>query len=116
MVVSPPSLPSRAAARSQLDRPLFCLLQADGALCAAQVRQGVCVLLFTSAAAATAFADSVGIAVRPPRVFSRGRAEFLTQAGRSAREGFIGGLIDTLDGARETAFLGFDVDRRQSEQ
>jgi hypothetical protein len=97
----------------RLDRPLYYLLNADGALCVGQVWQGECVLLFTSPAAAAAFADSAGVEARPSLVFSRSRAEFLMQARRSFGQGFIGGLIDPSTQIGETAFLGFDVDRRQ---
>jgi hypothetical protein len=99
--------------RLRLDRPLYYLLNADGAICAGRVWQGECVLLFTSPATAARFADSAGVEAQPSHVFSRSRSEFLTQARRSFGEGFIGGLIDPTTQIGETAFLGFDVDRRQ---
>ena len=109
----PVALPVLSDPRTRLDRPLYCLLDAAGALCAGQVWQGECVLLFTSPAAAATFARSAGFEVRPPQVFSRGRSEFLKQARGSFRQGFIGGLIDPTTRTGEIAFLGFDVDRRQ---
>lgn len=101
--------PSRG---SNLERPLYFLLNAEGTICAGRVWQGDCILLFTSDAAATAFADLEGVEVRPPLVFSHGRSEFLRQAGRSFGQGYIGGLIDPIPGTRETDFVSFDVDRR----
>jgi hypothetical protein len=100
------------AFRSRLERPLYFLRDLQGAICAAQVWQGDCILLFTSKAVAMAFADLGGAEVQPPFTFSRHRSEFLTQAVRSSGQGFIGGLIDLAPGARETAFVGFDVGPR----
>jgi len=99
--------------RSRLDRPLYCLLTAKDTIGAGRVWQGICVLLFTSPALVAAFADWSGVEARPPVVFSRSRPEFLRQARRSFEKGFIGGLIDPTPGTGQTAFLGFDVDRRQ---
>lgn len=109
----PVTLPWRSDPQLRLDGPLYCLLDAEGALCTGQVWQGECVLLFTSPAAAAAFAVSTEVQAQSPRVFSRSRPEFLTQAGRSFEQGLIGGLIDPTARTGETAFLGFDVDRRQ---
>jgi hypothetical protein len=99
--------------RLRLDRPLYYLLNAEGGICVGQVWQGECVLLFTSPGAAVRFAEAAGVEARPSLVFSRSRSEFLMQARRSFGEGFIGGLIDPTTETGETAFLGFDVDRRQ---
>jgi hypothetical protein len=97
--------------RLRLDRPLYYLLNARDAVCAWQVWQGECVLLFTSSNAAATFADSSGIQDRPPLVFSSSRSEFLTRAGRYFEQGFIGGLIDPTVGPGQTAFVGFEVGR-----
>jgi hypothetical protein len=99
--------------RSRLDQTLYYLVDRDGAVCAGRVRQGRCLLLFTSSATATHFADGDGIDSPAPAVFSRSRREFLTRARRSFGDGFIGGLIDPTTQPGETTFLGFDVDRRQ---
>jgi hypothetical protein len=107
------AVPTRTDPRVRLDRPLYYLLNADGGVCAGRVWQGECVLLFTSPAAAATFAGSADVEARPSLVFSRSRSEFLMQARRSFGEGFIGGLIDPTTQIGETAFLGFDVDRRQ---
>jgi hypothetical protein len=101
--------------RFRLDRPLYCLLTADGAVCAGQVCEGECLLLFTSPAAASGFGEWTGIETRPPVVFSRSRAEFLAQARRSFGQSFIGGLVDPSSRLGEMVFLGFDVDPRQED-
>jgi hypothetical protein len=88
-------------------------LNAQNVLCSARIYHGECVLLFTSSAAVAAFADSSGVKAGVTLVFSRSRSEFLTQADRSFGQGFIGGLIDLTAVSGHTAFVGFDVDRRQ---
>lgn len=70
----------------------------------------MCLLLFTSPAAAKEFADSTGVEAWPPLVFSRSRSEFVTQASRCFVCGFIGGLIDPGAGTGKTELLVFDVD------
>jgi hypothetical protein len=109
----PVALPSLTLHGSHLDRLLLVLLNTEGDICAGRVLQGDCILLFTSEVAAAAFADQTGVEARPPLVFSRSRQEFLLQARRSSAQGFVGALIDPNADARETAFVGFHVDRRQ---
>jgi hypothetical protein len=85
------------------------LQTAEGDLCAGRVWQGACLLLFTSPAAASAFADFNGVEAWPPLIFSRDLPEFLTQAGRCFGRGFIGGLIDPGTAVGKTELLVFDV-------
>jgi hypothetical protein len=99
--------------KSYLDRPLYLLLTAEGDVHVGQVWQGTCLLLFTSPDSAAAFVSSSDGAGRPPLVFSRSRAEFLTQAGRAFGQGYIGGLVDLMPDVVATDFVGFDIDRRQ---
>jgi hypothetical protein len=95
---------------SHLCRTLYCLQTAEGAICAGRVWQGMCLLLFTSPVAASAFADMSGVEAWPPLVFSRSPSEFLTQAGRCFGRGFIGGLIDPIAGIGKTELLEFDIE------
>jgi hypothetical protein len=99
----------RTVAGSHLNRTFYHLRTAEGVICAGQVWQGMCLLLFTSPDAAAAFVDSTAIEARPPLIFSRSRSEFLAQAGRCFGQGFIGGLIDPSTRTGQTEFLGFDV-------
>ncbi len=78
-----------------------------------RLSQGECLLLFTSLAAAAAYAAISELGIVAASVFSRTRPEFLAQASRSFGRGFIGGLIDLTVGRGGTAFVGFDIDRRQ---
>jgi len=103
----PASPPTPTFLGSHPDRTLYCLRTAEGDVCAGEVWQGTCLLLFTSPAAANAFATWAGVAARPPLVFSRCPAEFLTQAGRCFGRGFIGGLIDPGTGPGKTVLLAF---------
>ena len=105
-------LAPRPGPEAPLTRTLYHLRTAEGAVCAGRVRQGKCLLLFTSPAGAMAFAAETGVETRPPLIFSRSRAEFLAQAGRCFGQGFIGGLIDPRTGPGKTEFLGFDVEQR----
>jgi len=100
----------RTISLSRLGRTLYCLQTAEGAICAGRVWQGTCLLLFTSPAAASAFADMSGVEAWPPLVFSRNPSEFWTQAVRCFGRGFIGGLIDPIAGIGKTELLEFDVD------
>jgi hypothetical protein len=106
------ALATRTVAKSYLGRTFYHLRTAEGAICAGQVWQGRCLLLFTSPATAAAFAEVSGIEARPPLLFSRSRSEFLAQAGQCFRAGFIGGLIDPSSGNERTEFLGFEVEHR----
>jgi hypothetical protein len=106
---TPAVLPLRTLSGPYLVRTLYYLRTADGAICAGQVWQGRCLLLFTSPAAAVAFAESSGVETASPLIFSRSRSEFLSQAGRCLGQGYIGGLIDPRGGTGRTAFLGFTV-------
>jgi len=111
---TPVSIPTASGPGAPLGRTFYHLRTAEGAICAGQVWQGRCLLLFTSQTAAAAFADSTGVETRPPFIFSRSRSEFLAQARRCFGEGFIGGLIDTMGETGKTEFLGFDVERQQA--
>jgi hypothetical protein len=95
---------------SRLGRTLYCLQTAEGAICAGRVCQGTCLLLFTSPAAASAFADMNGVEAWPPLVFSRSPSEFWAQALRCFGRGFIGGLIDPIAEIGKTELLDFDID------
>jgi hypothetical protein len=112
--VTPVVFPTASVPGAQLARTFYHLRTVEGAICAGQVWQGRCLLLFTSQTAAAAFAYSTGVQTRPPLIFSRSRSEFLAQARRCFGEGFIGGLIDLGGGTGKSEFLGFDVERQQA--
>src|SRR5215213_7459474 len=78
---------------SHLGRTFYCLRTPEGDICAGRVRQGTCLLLFTSPAAASAFADFRGVEAWPPLVFSRSPSEFQTQAAQCFGRGYVGGLV-----------------------
>lgn len=100
----------RTVSLSRLSRTLYCLRTVEGSICAGRIWHGTCLLLFTSPAAASAFADMSGVEAWPPLVFSRNPAEFWTQAGRCFGRGFIGGLIDPIPGIERPEWLEFNVD------
>jgi hypothetical protein len=99
----------RSAPVTNLCQTLYYLRTPEGDVCAGRVRQGLCLLLFTSHAAASAFADFRGVEAWPPLVFSRSRTEFQTQAAFCFGRGFLGGLLDAGLGRDQTVLVPFDL-------
>src|SRR5690242_7097497 len=62
-------LPTASVPGAYLSRTFYHLRTAEGAICAGQVWQGRCLLLFTSPTSAAAFAHSTGVRTRPPLIF-----------------------------------------------